>query len=54
MNHQLGVARAALAAGLLRPDPSLPPIKKDEMALFHALLDQAMAHCSPSNIEVFF
>jgi hypothetical protein len=48
--HQLAIAKAALSAGLLRPDPS--SVSRDEIEQFHALLDRAVTRCSPANVQV--
>ena len=49
-SHQLAIAKLTLSAGLIRPDPS--SVSKDEIAHFHALLDQTLARCSPTNVQV--
>ncbi|CUS07481.1 unnamed protein product [Tuber aestivum] len=49
VSHQVTIARASLAAGLLRPDPTA--VSRDEISSFHALLEQALSKCSPSNIQ---
>ncbi|KAJ5786066.1 uncharacterized protein N7503_011278 [Penicillium pulvis] len=48
-SHTLAIAKASFTAGLLRPDPTSVP--KDEIATFHTLLDRALSHCSPANIQ---
>jgi len=49
-SHQIAIARASLAASLLRADPV--PISRDEISNFHVLLDTTLAICSPPNIQV--
>lgn len=49
-SHQLAIAKAALSASLLRPDPT--SVGREEIANFHALLDSAVARCSPPNVQV--
>ncbi|PWW78605.1 hypothetical protein C7212DRAFT_276520 [Tuber magnatum] len=49
VSHQVAIARASLAAGLLRPDPTA--VSRDEISNFHTLLEQALSKCSPSNIQ---
>ncbi|KAL1999719.1 hypothetical protein VTN02DRAFT_4132 [Thermoascus thermophilus] len=48
-SHQVAIAKAAFSVGLLRPDPSSVP--RDEITAFHSLLDKALSHCSPANIQ---
>lgn len=48
--HQLAIAKAALSASLLRPDPT--SLSRDEIAEFHSRLDKALSHCTPNNIQV--
>ena len=48
--YQVIIAKASLAATLLRPDPIAVP--REEIAQFHLLLDKAITQCSPSNIQV--
>ncbi|KAL4936000.1 hypothetical protein BDV06DRAFT_205863 [Aspergillus oleicola] len=48
-SHQVAIAKASLAAGLLRPDPS--SVARDEITALHTSLDRALAHCSPANIQ---
>ncbi|MCJ1475857.1 hypothetical protein MMC13_004521 [Lambiella insularis] len=48
-SHTLAIAKASLAAGLMRPDPI--PVSRDHIAHFHELLDTALAKCSPGNIQ---
>ena len=50
VSHQVAIAKAAFAAGLLRPDPT--SVSRDEISLFYALLDKAIAQCSPHNVQV--
>lgn len=48
--HQLAIAKASLTASLLRADPA--PVSRDEISIFHRLLEQTLAVCSPPNIQV--
>ncbi|KAI9370759.1 hypothetical protein BJX61DRAFT_73079 [Aspergillus egyptiacus] len=48
-SHQVAIAKASLAAGLLRPDPS--SVSRDEITALHNNLDRALTHCSPANIQ---
>ncbi|KAL4929654.1 RNA polymerase II-binding domain-containing protein [Aspergillus undulatus] len=48
-SHQVAIAKASLAAGLLRPDPT--SVARDEITALHTSLDRALAHCSPANIQ---
>ncbi|RDW93093.1 RNA polymerase II-binding domain-containing protein [Aspergillus mulundensis] len=48
-SHQVAIAKASLAAGLLRPDPTSVP--RDEITALHSTLDRALSHCSPANIQ---
>ncbi|KAE8355764.1 hypothetical protein BDV28DRAFT_128329 [Aspergillus coremiiformis] len=48
-SHQLAIAKASFSAGLLRPDPTSVP--RDEITTFHTLLERALSHCSPANIQ---
>lgn len=50
MAHQVAIAKASLAAGLLRPDPT--SVARDEITALHTSLDRALAHCSRANIQV--
>ncbi len=49
-SHRLAIAKASLAAGLLRPDPT--SLSRDDIAAFHRLLDAAILSCSPRNVQV--
>ncbi|KAL4804892.1 hypothetical protein BDV18DRAFT_161296 [Aspergillus unguis] len=49
MAHQVAIAKASLAAGLLRPDPT--SVSRDEISALHSYLDRALSHCSPANIQ---
>jgi hypothetical protein len=49
--HQLTIEKAKFSAGLLKPD--ITAITRDEIAYFLSLLDNAVAKCSPSNIQVW-
>ncbi|MCJ1398964.1 hypothetical protein MMC11_002166 [Xylographa trunciseda] len=48
-SHTLAIAKASLAAGLMRPDPT--SVQRDQITHFHKLLDEALTHCSPTNIQ---
>ncbi|KAA8905849.1 hypothetical protein FN846DRAFT_778682, partial [Sphaerosporella brunnea] len=48
-SHQIAIAKASLAACLLRADPV--PISRDEISNFHNLLEKALTVCSPANIQ---
>ncbi|KAL4952143.1 hypothetical protein BDW69DRAFT_200952 [Aspergillus filifer] len=48
-SHQVAIAKASLAAGLLRPDPTSVP--RDDINALHTSLERALAHCSASNIQ---
>ncbi|KAL2846117.1 hypothetical protein BJY01DRAFT_213664 [Aspergillus pseudoustus] len=48
-SHQVAIAKASLAAGLLRPDPT--SVSRDEITALHNYLDRALSHCSPANIQ---
>ncbi|MCJ1434349.1 hypothetical protein MMC27_003717 [Xylographa pallens] len=45
----MAIAKASLAAGLMRPDPSSVP--RDQITHFHELLEEALTQCSPTNIQ---
>ncbi|KAK5018154.1 hypothetical protein LTR39_001145 [Cryomyces antarcticus] len=47
--HHIAIAKASLAASLLRPDPT--PVPRDEITRFHALLESALTQCSPPNVQ---
>lgn len=49
-SHQVAIAKASLAAGLLRPDPT--SVARDDITALHTSLDRALSHCSPANIQV--
>ena len=49
-SHHITIAKASLAAGLLRPDVTV--INRDSIAEFHKLLEAAISACSSSNIQV--
>ncbi|KKK19168.1 hypothetical protein P175DRAFT_0479715 [Aspergillus ochraceoroseus IBT 24754] len=48
-SHQIAIAKASLAAGLLRPDPT--SIARDDITALHNYLERALSHCSPANIQ---
>ncbi|KAK7206956.1 hypothetical protein BZA70DRAFT_275425 [Myxozyma melibiosi] len=45
------VARAALAAELLRPNLSTPPVRPEALRELHSAIDAAIYQCSPGNIQ---
>ncbi|KAL8804193.1 MAG: hypothetical protein Q9182_002735 [Xanthomendoza sp. 2 TL-2023] len=49
-SHSLAIAKASLAAGLMRPDPK--PVAKTDIAEFHRLLDALLAQCTAANIQL--
>ena len=49
-SHSLAIAKASLAAGMIRPDPTSIP--KAEIAHFHILLEAVLKQCSSANIQV--
>ena len=48
--HSLAIAKASLAAGMMRPDPN--PVSRADVASFHALLEGLVDKCTPANVEV--
>ncbi|KAK8153840.1 hypothetical protein BKA80DRAFT_284234 [Phyllosticta citrichinensis] len=46
----LTIARTRLFAAMRRDDPTA--LDKDAVAQMHTLLDAAILHCSPSNLQV--
>ncbi|KAJ5104661.1 hypothetical protein NUU61_002008 [Penicillium alfredii] len=48
-SHQIAIAKASFCACLLRPDPTSVP--REEISTFHSLLDRALSHCSPANLQ---
>lgn len=50
MAHRQAIARAALAASLLRPDPISTP--QSEIKDFHQRLDAVLVRCTRENIQV--
>ncbi|KAL8772758.1 MAG: hypothetical protein Q9209_002103 [Squamulea sp. 1 TL-2023] len=49
-SHSLAIAKASLAAGLMRPD--LSAASKTDIAQFHRLLDALILQCSTTNIQL--
>ncbi|KAL8783212.1 MAG: hypothetical protein Q9213_004776 [Squamulea squamosa] len=49
-SHSLAIAKASLAAGLMRPD--LTAASKTDIAQFHRLLDALLLQCSATNIQL--
>ncbi|KAL8827786.1 MAG: hypothetical protein Q9191_002975 [Dirinaria sp. TL-2023a] len=47
--HSLAIAKASLAAGMLRPDPV--PVSRNEVANFHTLLESVCMRCTPANVQ---
>ena len=50
VSHSLAIAKASLAAGMIRPDPTSIP--KPEIARFHTLLEDVLEDCSSAKIQV--
>ena len=50
-SHSLAIAKASLAAGMIRPDPISIP--RTEIAHFHELLEAVLRQCSSTNIQVW-
>ncbi|KAL3478390.1 hypothetical protein BJX99DRAFT_224413 [Aspergillus californicus] len=48
-SHQVAIAKASLAAGLLRPDPT--SVSRDEITALHNTINGALSHCSSANIQ---
>ncbi|KAI4242897.1 MAG: hypothetical protein L6R40_003770 [Gallowayella cf. fulva] len=49
-SHSLAIAKASLAAGLMRPDPK--PAAKTDIAHFHHLLDALIVQCTAAKIQL--
>ena len=49
-SHSLAIAKASLAAGLIRPDPIAIP--KSEVTHFYVTLEAMLRQCSTKNIQV--
>ncbi|KAL8720823.1 MAG: hypothetical protein Q9225_002377 [Loekoesia sp. 1 TL-2023] len=49
--HSLAIAKASLAASLMRPEPN--PLSRTDIAQFHRLLDALLSQCSTTNIQTF-
>ena len=49
-SHHLAIAKASLAAAMMRPDPT--PIARDDITQLHTLLESTLEQCSPVNIQV--
>lgn len=49
-SHHLAIAKASLAAAMMRPDPT--PVARDGVAQLHSLLEAALEQCSSINIQV--
>ncbi|KAL8923065.1 MAG: hypothetical protein Q9172_003311 [Xanthocarpia lactea] len=49
-SHSLAIAKASLAAGLMRPDPSAA--SKTDIVEFHRLLDALLLQCSTTNVQL--
>lgn len=48
--HSLAIAKASLAAGMMRPDPV--PVLRTEVSRFHTLLESLCTRCTPANVQV--
>ncbi|KAF2403039.1 hypothetical protein EJ06DRAFT_547362 [Trichodelitschia bisporula] len=48
--HQVTVAKASLAAAMLRSEPGLPSVPGDEIARLHTLFDAVITQCSRPNV----
>ncbi|KAI4122599.1 MAG: hypothetical protein LQ338_005723 [Usnochroma carphineum] len=51
-SHSLAIAKASLAASLMRPEPASVP--RADIAQFHRLLDTLMSQCTTTNIQVWW
>lgn len=49
-NPELAIAKVNFSAVLFRKDPT--PLTRSEIETFHTLLADAIARCSPSNVQV--
>lgn len=49
-SHSLAIAKASLAASLMRPEPASVP--KADVAHFHRLLDALLSRCTATNVQV--
>ena len=49
-SHSLAIAKASLAAGMIRPDPT--SVSKPEIARFDTLLEAVLKQCCSANIQV--
>jgi hypothetical protein len=49
-SHSVAIAKAALAAGMIRPDPV--SVSRTEMTQLHVLLQNLLSRCSRTNIQV--
>ncbi|MCJ1261215.1 hypothetical protein MMC22_001079 [Lobaria immixta] len=49
--HSLAIAKASLAAGLMRPDPT-SAVPHTEISQLHTLLETLLRRCSPGNIQL--
>lgn len=48
--HSLAIAKASLAAGMMRPDPA--PVTRAEVGQLHETLEASLSRCTAANIEV--
>ena len=48
--HHLTIAKASLAAALLRPD--ITKVGRDDLTAFHALLEAVVTTCTARNVQV--
>lgn len=50
-SHSLAIAKASLAAGMIRPDPV--SVSRTEVSQLHMLLQNLQSRCSHTNIQVW-
>lgn len=49
-SHSLAIAKASLAASLMRPDPTAVP--RTDVAHFLQLIETLLSQCTATNIQV--
>ena len=49
-SHSLAIAKASLAASMMKPDPH--PVPKAEISTFYGALEMVSVYCSSKNIQV--
>ena len=49
-SHSLAIAKASLAASMMKPDPH--PVPKAEISAFYDHLESLLEYCSSKNIQV--